>query len=355
MKKVYINARFLSQPITGVQRFAIELSKSLIVLRNDVVFLVPNLNDIIDKSLLSVFNIQEVVGGGGHFWEQITLPKFLKSKGSPLLVNLCNTAPILYRNKLSMIHDINFLQFPQSYSWKFRNFYKILVPLIIRSSKKVLTGSSFSKNEISEYYRINKEDIPIIYSAVSDIFNQDKNSIINGKKYALAVSSPVFHKNFSRMIDAFLKSNAEIDLKIIGSLSNSFSAKENNLILDSRVKFIGRVSDQQLVNLYQNAEFFIFPSLYEGFGIPPLEAQACGCPVISSNAASMPEVLKDSALYFDPYSVDEMKSCIERMGIDEDLREKLIQNGFKNTKRFSWHNSAMQLHLVIEEISTSTR
>lgn len=350
---IYINARFLTQNLTGVQRFALEICRALSKIREDIILLVPNYDFILDKSILNEFFFQEVKGGKGYFWEQITLPKYLKLQGSPLLINLCNTAPVFYNNKIITIHDINFIKFPYSYSWKFKAFYRFSIPLMINTTRKILTVSDFSKKELINHYKIIPENITVIYNAVSGNFkpiNRKKNNTY--KSYALAVSSPVFHKNFPRMINAFLRSNVEIDLKIIGSSTNLFNLQKNSSILDSRIKFLGRISDQELIDLYQNADFFIFPSLYEGFGIPPLEAQACGCPVISSNAASMPEVLQDSTLYFDPYNVDEIKKCIERIAVDEDFKQNLIEKGLKNTERFSWHNSAKQLHSVIEEILT---
>ncbi|WP_151814385.1 glycosyltransferase family 4 protein [Acinetobacter ursingii] len=344
---IYINARFLTQNVTGVQRFAVELSKQLLMLRNDIIFLVPNLDLIIDKSMLSIFNIKETKGGSGHFWEQITLPKYLKSIGCPLLINLCNTAPVLYKQKITVLHDINFIKYSQSYSWKFRLFYKNLIPLLIKTSCKIITVSNFSKNELSDYYQINTSNIAVIYNATSEIFNNKKGL---NQNYALAVSSPVYHKNFSRMIEAFLKSNANIDLKIIGSLSDSFNSLEYNVSKDPRVEFLGRVTDDELVKLYQNANFFIFPSLYEGFGIPPLEAQACGCAVISSNAASLPEVLQQSALYFDPCDVEDIKNKIEQIASNSDLTEKLSLKGLENVKRFSWKKSAIELNQIINSI-----
>ena len=97
---IYINARFLTQPLTGVQRFSIELCKELNFLRNDLVFLVPSISSVLDQSLLLRFNILEVLGGSGHFWEQYTLPKYLNKKGKPLLLNLGNTAPVFYKKKI---------------------------------------------------------------------------------------------------------------------------------------------------------------------------------------------------------------------------------------------------------------
>lgn len=343
---IYINARFLTQNITGVQRFALEISKALSKIREDIVLLVPSIHKIVDQSLLNSLNVVEIKGGEGHFWEQVTLVQYLKKMNYPLLISLCNTAPIFYKNKISTIHDVTFLRYPASYSMKFRMVYKILVPCIIKSSKKIITVSEFSKKDICQEYNLNSDLITVIYNAVSDNFEklQDKHTI---QKYALAVSSPNLHKNFAKMIHAFSMTNINLNLKIIGSLSSSFN-QQNQIHLDERIQFQGRVNDLELVELYQNADFFIFPSLYEGFGIPPLEAQACGCPVISSNAASLPEILGNSALFFDPYSSKSIQLAIEQVNDDNELKYMLIKKGFENLKRFSWHSSALKLNEIID-------
>ena len=346
---IFVNARFLTQNITGVQRFAVELLKALVAIRKDVVLLVPNVEELTDSSMLAIFNIKVVKGGGGHYWEQITLPRYLRSIHEPLLINLCNTGPVLYNNKISTIHDVTFLRYPESYSLKFRTIYRFLIPAIIKTSLKVLTVSDFSKSDLCNIYNLNMNDIDVLYNATSKNFKPSTHPNL-GEPYALAVSSPNKHKNFSSMIQAFLASNVSLNLKIIGSLSNSFSYHKHLVAQDPRIEFLGRVSDAELIKLYQNADFFIFPSLYEGFGIPPLEAQACGCPVIASNAASLPEVLQQSAIYFDPLDINSIKGSIEQISRDETLRNQLIYKGHENLKRFSWAQSAIKLNAIIDSI-----
>ncbi|HAT3731671.1 TPA: glycosyltransferase family 4 protein, partial [Serratia marcescens] len=121
----------------------------------------------------------------------------------------------------------------------------------------------------------------------------------------------------------------------------------------SSIKFLGRVSDEELVKLYSNALAFIFPSFYEGFGIPPLEAQACGCPVASSNRASLPEVLSDSVLYFSPDDEEDIIKAMELLINDQVIRSDLIERGFRNVKRFSWDNSAKKLNDLIISLESA--
>ncbi|HDS4950394.1 TPA: glycosyltransferase family 4 protein, partial [Klebsiella aerogenes] len=140
----------------------------------------------------------------------------------------------------------------------------------------------------------------------------------------------------------------DYNLKIIGHKAKAFASvdltKENQ-----RIEYLGRVSDEELIDLYRNASAFIFPSLYEGFGIPPLEAQACGCPVISSKSASMKEVLRDSAIFFDPENCADICNAMTTVLNDTDLQKDLIERGFNNVKRFSWENSASILLKIVED------
>lgn len=347
---IFINARFLSQPLTGVQRFSIELCIKLNQIRSDLVFLVPSKEAILDKSLLEILNIKELRGGFGHFWEQFTLPKYLNSQGSPLLLNLGNTAPVFYKNKIFTHHDITYIRYPESYSLKFRLMYRLIAKLNFKNSLSFITVSEFSKKDISDFYNVDMKNIHVLYNGVNSKFRKNESKVVKkDKSFILAVSSPSYHKNFSALIKAFNKIDDDIELKIIGSSTSVFKDLKNNES-KSNIKFLGRISDEELIKLYQTANFFIFPSLYEGFGIPPLEAQACGCPVLSSNAASLPEVLGDSAYYFDPKDINSIKNAILDVLHSASLREKLKNSGEDNVKRFSWKTSALKLDSILNNL-----
>lgn len=338
-----VNARFLTQNITGVQRYAIEISKQLkAILNNQVLFVSPK--NIIHNKIAEELEVCVVGKNRGHIWEQFDLPIYLTKNKSPLLLNLANTAPIFYRNKICAIHDIAYEKFPQTFNWKFRLFYKIAIPTIIKSSKRVLTVSNFSKDEILKLYEVQSNKIDVTYNAVNNTY---KNIFTNNEeKYILAVSSIHYQKNLHSLLDAFNKlNNSNIKLFLVGEMNKNFTnlnllekiGSNNNII------FKGRVGDDELVRLYSNAICFVFPSFYEGFGIPPLEAQACGCPVACSNAASLPEVCGDSVVYFDPYSIEDMRDKIQMVLDNEKLRDELRVKGFENVKRFSWERSTERI------------
>lgn len=347
---IVVNARFLTQPITGVQRYGIEISLALKKIHKDIIFIAPK--DIIHRDIALKLGAVSFGNLRGHAWEQYELPKYLKKTNSPLLVNLANTAPVFYKNKISTIHDIAFEKFPQNFSWKFRKYYQLLVPKIISSSRRVFTVSEFSKSEICSLYKINTSKIHVIPNASSAIFTKGSRREPTAK-YILAVSSLTQQKNFTGLIDAFnILEDQQHELLLVGSINRNFAAQTLIDKIDSnpRIKFAGRVSDEALIDLYRNAAAFIHPSFYEGFGIPPLEAQACGCPVICSNIASLSEVCGSSALYFDPYNPSDIADKIDSVLIDPNLSKKLILSGSENIKRFSWESSANKILASIKDL-----
>lgn len=354
---IYINARFLTQRITGVQRFAIEISKELraIYPYNKLVFVCPY--NIVQKEVADELGVTKIGNHTGHLWEQIDLPMYLKKCGNPLLLNFCSTAPVFYKNKITTLHDITFIRYPKTFSFKFNLLYRILIPLILKTSKHIFTVSQFSKDEIISYYHVNEKKISIIYNAVNDNFKTVKKEFLSNEKYLIAVSSIKENKNFPIVLRAFLLAHKEVPnlkLYIIGDLrTNSFKGMDtmiNEISKHSNIKILGRVSDSDLIKYYSNAVAFIFPSLYEGFGIPVLEAQACGCPVIAANSSSLPEVLNGSALTCSPLSEKEFYHHIKSLLQSPQLAEELIEKGYNNVKRFSWVNSANKILNIIIKI-----
>ncbi|WP_459815001.1 glycosyltransferase family 4 protein [Campylobacter concisus] len=338
-----VNARFLTQNITGVQRYAIEISKQLKTILNDQVLFVSPKN-IIHNKIAEELEVCVVGKNRGHIWEQFDLPIYLIKNKSPLLLNLANTAPICYGNNIVTLHDIAFERFSENFDWKFGIFYRLLIPRITKKAIKIITVSKFSKQEICDFYKIPSQKICVIYNAASNIFHQTIKNY--SEKYVLAVSSLNYQKNFHSLIRAFnMLDDNSIKLFLVGDINRNFA--DIGLLKDiqgnKNIVFKGRIDDDELISLYSNAVCFIYPSLYEGFGIPPLEAQACGCPVVCSNVASLPEVCGDSVVYFDPYSIEDMRDKIQMVLDDEKLRDELRVKGFENVKRFSWERSTERI------------
>jgi len=353
---IVINARFLTQELRGVQRFAEQTCLALKQQRDDVVFVAPD--GIKMHESAKALDVQCIGRNTGHLWEQLDLPVWLKRNGSPLLVSLCSTAPLFYGNQIATHHDVTYVRHPQSYTRMFRLLYRTMTPIMLSRIKALLTVSNFSKGEISQFYNYSEKKIFVVPNAVSGAF-QPGPPVKDQPEYLLAVSSPSAHKNFSRMIQAFLmlRNHEDLQLHIVGGASDVFA--DDNLqrlaSRDPRIRFLGRLNDDELIAQYQGATAFVFPSLYEGFGIPPLEAQACGCPVLAANAASIPEVLQASALYFDPMDITHMASAMERILTDLPLRQSLRRRGLNNVARFSWDESARLVSQRIDVLLNQSR
>lgn len=347
---IVVNARFLTQKITGVQRFASEISKQLKLNVKDIYFVCPK--GVIQDDLEKKLNVKVIGKHQGYLWEQYDLPIYLRKIGSPLLLCFCNTGPLFYQNKIITLHDITFIRYPQSYSKTFLFFYKVFIPFLLKFSKEVFTVSEFSKKEIQHYYRVNPNKIKIAYNAVSTFFSP----VVNHKdKYFLCVSSVKKNKNFELVLNAFLFLSKFARMKyrliVVGDINNhTFSSIDiSSFSKYKNIQFVGRVSDEKLRDYYRLAKAFIFPSLYEGFGIPPLEAQACGCPVIASDIPVMKEILNNSAMFFNPYSSENLIDCIEKIVDSKKIEVELIQRGFLNVKRFSWLRSSLEYKKIIDE------
>ncbi|MCP8466857.1 glycosyltransferase family 4 protein [Pseudomonas sp. ZM23] len=345
---IVINARFLSQELSGVQRFAEQISLSLARLRSDVHFVAPP-GPLVREDVARQLRVERIGRNRGHLWEQVDLPLWLARNGRPLLVSLCNTAPLAYGRQLATHHDIAYVRHPESFSWRFRALYRVLTPLMLRRVLALISVSEFSRQEIASYYRFAKQRIHVIGNAVSGEFRSAAVAT-PARPYLLAVSSQAAHKNFARMVEAFgLLHDLDVELHIVGSAGRSFAdCRLQASGQGERVRWLGRIDDTRLIEEYRGAAAFVFPSLYEGFGIPPLEAQACGCPVIAASSASIPEVLGASALYFDPRDTQALAEAMRRVLLDGELRDSLRRAGLENFLRYSWDLSALRLSSLID-------
>lgn len=342
--KIIINGRFLTQNITGVQRVAHEIMKELDKISKEksleIIILTPK--NIIFNSLYENIKVKKVGILKGHLWEQLELPiySFLE-KG--ILLNLCNTAPIINTGIVD-IHDISFKVNPEFFSKKFSLYYKILIWILVRTSKKILTVSEFSKNEIIKYYNVSPKKIEIVYNSWEHIlrFKEDFNILekfnLKSKSFYLGVSSINPNKNFKYIIE-LAKLYPEKQFVIAGKknekvFGNLGINEMNNLI------WCGYVSDEELKALYMSCKGFIYPSFYEGFGLPPLEAMGCGCEEIYvSKTSCLPEIFEDSVIYINPNKVE--KIFDKKITVDKEKIKKVLG-------KYSWKESSQ---LLIERIN----
>ncbi|RIX26604.1 glycosyltransferase family 4 protein [Amnibacterium setariae] len=348
---VYVNGRFLTEEPTGVQRFAEQLVVGLGELRDDVVVLTPPGARTLRRANIRV----EAFGSGNAFkWEQCDLPARLRRAGSPLLVNLGNRAPLVYRHQISTLHDLLPMRFGDNFSLRFRLQFRVIAAVgVVRRSHRVLTVSDAAAAEIRAFYGLPESRTAVVHNAVdhrSDPRTGPGSSAIAGATpYVLAFGRAGRHRNAGVTIEAVgrLLERTTLRLVLVGSPDPILMREAARL--GDRCVFTGRVSDADLEALYRGASCFVAPSLYEGFDIPPLEAQRAGAPVIASQIDVHREVLRDAALYFDPSDPDDLTQQIERVLAHPELRSRLIALGRENSARFDWGRSAAELNRVIVE------
>lgn len=343
-RKIYINGRFLLSPQTGVERYAYNICASLAELGVEFYVICPKNGEINHSYDVSRLKIIRYGFGNSHFWEQLILPYYFIRKNDYVLVSLMGLGSIFVAHKIMTIHDLSFLFNPSWFSKAYYYYYKVMTPIAVRSSKGIITVSEFSKSEILRFYKFLKpENIKVVYNAVSSSLTETSTSTrIKGEKYFLAVSSMDPRKNFIRLIQAF-NMVPGYKLKIAGGVNRVFKDTAFTENVDG-IEFLGRVNDEQLRKLYRNAEAFIFPSLYEGFGLPPIEAMAFGCPVLASDIPVLHEVCGDVALYFTPTSPDNIRDCLLKyISMSDIAKANMIDKGRKRAAMFSWTVSAQNL------------
>lgn len=346
MDKIVINGKFMAQSITGVQRYAreilLELDK-LLTSEHDVEIFVPQGS----KEIPQYKNIKVIFGGkfkASALWEQISLPMYIKKRNA-ICVNLCNSAPILTPH-IVVVHDISFRVNPQFYSKKMRRWTSFVYFMIIKRIKKIITDSFFSKNEIIRAYNAEKDKISVIYCGWQH-FNRitddkkvcEKNNLKKGE-YFFSMSSMTPNKNF-KWIAENARMNPQITYVVSGGVNERVFGNAMNFEKPDNMKLLGYVSDEEAKGLMQNCKAFLFPTFYEGFGLPPLEALSTGAKAVVSDASCMREIYGDSVYYIDPNNPN--------INLDELLKNE-VTSSCKTLDRYSWRKSAEELLKIINQL-----
>lgn len=288
-----------------------------------------------------------------HLWMHFILP----FKSGNILFCPANVAPLFVPKSKKLvltIHDVAFLTYPKSFSNFFRIYYKVIVPINIKRADKIITVSNNSKKEIEKYYPKSKGKVEVISLGLDKKF---KELNLQKKNQIIYVGSMNERKNFISVIKSFeLLNNNDYNLLMIGNFSNNFrlEVESENILKKAKkkqnIRFIQAISNDELIKHYNESKLFIFPSFYEGFGLPVLEAMACGTPVICSNTTSLPEVGGDAVIYCNPYDVNDMKEKIELILNNESLQKEMIKKGLDRAKLFSWEKSANEHIRVFQKV-----
>lgn len=263
-----------------------------------------------------------------------------------------NCKPIL------TVHDVGYLRHPEYYENKKINEYdyKFLLQNSIKRADFIICDSYFTKNELLNIFNIKEEKVQVIYLGVDKkephkVEKNDNNYLL----YIVGTYQP--RKNVNKLIDAFkiLCSKFDFDYKLIiqvgaGNIPEEIIRKVKEYNLEEKIKLVGRLSESELISLISGAKIFIYPSLYEGFGLPVLEAMSQGVPVIASNIASIPEVVGDAGILVNPESIDEIENAIYNLIINDELRKELSLRGIKRAEMFSWRKTAEETLKVYKNV-----
>lgn len=332
---VHVNGKWLAQAVTGTQRYAAEMVQGLIrANRFELVVHIPADVQAPDWMRDEHVEIRRAPVSGMVF-EQLYLP--VASFGR-MLLNFAGPAPLLKRRSLVTMHDAATFRSPETYRRAFVWFYFVMYWLLGRTARQVATVSQFSARELADVLGIRAERFMIVPCAADAIaaIEPERPDLDLGEQPYLAVGRAAANKNLAAPLAALSGSGRRV--VVVGMADTAVFTADTNL--GKYAVIAGRLTDGELVWLYQNCRALVFPSKYEGFGLPPLEAQILGCPVVCSTAASIPEVCGDAALYFDPDDTDELLAQIDRLEQEDGLRDELREQGFVNAQRFSWDNSA---------------
>jgi len=310
-------------------------------------------------------------------WEKVfKLPGILKREGFNLVHQTENSCPLFSKKqkyrKVITIHDLTPYKFPKFFSKREYIYYRFYLPQALKTVDAIIAPSQSTKQDLVELYGVKSEKVTVIHEGLEEAFfcqysPQETKAMLDSKglsKPYLLTMGINYHRNLGTVFKAYaalpedIKDSYDLvvagytgiedgkDIRFLGRGTENIVNLVRDLGLKQHVKFVGRLKQEDLMMLYQSAEIFLFPSLSEGFGFPPLEAMASGCPVISSSASAMKETVGDAGILLEPLDPEKWSGAIEQVLQSGDIKRSLIDKGLKRAKSFSWEKCA-QGHLGV--------
>lgn len=356
-RPIYVNGRFLTAPASGVQRVARALLMGV-----DAILAAKPSSDVAPWVLLhpegldappalTAMERRAVAGPPGQLWEQTALAS--KSRDG-VLVNLANTAPLAHPRVVVMFHDAQVYDAPQSYSRLFLAWYRVMQPRVAARAARVLTVSQFSAERLKAHGVLHGQAVGVVPNGVDHILQHPPEAAVlhthglSPQRYVFSFASAQPHKNVGVLLDAFSDpALSDVVLALAGTTLPGGAGS-----LPSNVKLLGRVSDGALRALYENAALLAFPSLTEGFGLPPGEAMMCGCPVVAADAGAVPEVCGDAAVLINPHDVSTWRETIRGVWDDDARRRELSARGRVRADHFTWAHASQRLYEQIAALAS---
>lgn len=331
-----VNLRTLGYRITGVQRYLLGLLPYM------------------PAELGSVKPSHALQGMQGHLWEQLYLPTQLQRR---LLWSPGNTGPLGVSRQVLTVHDAASLDHPEWFEQKFALWYGALLPRLVRKVRAIITVSHFSRERIVRLTGVAPERVQVILNGVDRRFRPVGPEIVKqvitelglNRPYILFVGSLEPRKNLRILLEAWRLGGFDgATLAVVGASGHLFARLQFDSIPDG-VRLLGSVEDEVLPALYSGATGFVYPSLYEGFGMPPLEAMACGCPVIVSNISAHREICGGAAMYFDPFIPEDISTNLEwLLRLDGASRASLVEQGLRRADLYNWPAAASETWRILK-------
>ena len=343
---IYINGRFLEDNISGIGKFALSIINQIDRqnIENVILLIPPKVkNDFIFENI----KVKSIGFFSGNIWEQLELPYY---SYDGVLLSLCSRGPAIKKKQLLTIHDAATEITPDRFPLRFRLMIKFLYIIMKNRVGIITTVSKKSREDIVDKFNISAEKIRITYNGI-DKFVPDNRIIeqlkLNNIPFILSVGGTE-NKNIEGIVSSLKYIRNDIKYVCVGELCKKYHSlvKENERIIET-----GYIKDEELFALYRHAICLVFPSFYEGFGIPPLEAMSMGCPVVSSNISALKEIYGDSVLYCNPNDSADIADNINKLVNNVYLKEKLIDKSLACLKKYSWKESADKIIKWINEIA----
>jgi len=303
-------------------------------------------------------------GIAGHVWEQLALPALARSRLQPrqqgVLWSPANMGPLAISRQVLTIHDLSPLDHPEWFAPAFALWYRQVLPILARRVRRVLTPSGFSRGRIIQRLNLPAEKISVVPPGVDPALFHPADSAVVRARYGLAETYLLFvgslepRKNLPALLSAWERVGprfSAVELVIVGGRSPVFRRalpRQGKTLLPAHVRFLGAVPDSDLPALYSGAAAVVLPSLYEGFGLPVIEAMACGTPVISSRMGALAETAAEAAILVDPVDSEALARAIEQILRDDGLRAELRERGIERAAYFAWRETAGRIWTLLQ-------
>ncbi len=366
--KIGILTYLIDEKSAGIGRYTYNLVKNLLKFNGKNEFFLIHYkkdnSDIYQQGAYEIIIPLTCLPHKKIIWTDIILPLKLQKCGLDILHDPYEFAPyffnVLDSKKILTLHDITPKLLPETHMKITQVRCKYELPRILNNADRIITVSNSSKRDILFYYKIKPEKVSVVYNGVGDSFKPQEDCANIKEKYNIKFPFFLFvgtlepRKNIPTLIKAYKKLRKHRfihKLVIVGRKGWNYANIPQiikDLSLENDVLLLDNVPEDDLPSFYSLADLFIYPSLYEGFGLPPLEAMACGTPVITSNTSSLPEVVGDAGIMVDPDDVDGLARAMHEVLTNDGLREEMIKKGLERAKLFSWENTARETLKVYE-------